>query len=125
MKSFNLEQAKAGYPVCTRDGRPVRIICYDRLSEHYPIVGLVKSGYDNPEEIIHIFTNDGNASIIGPTDIDLFMDSAKKEGWINIYQCDVDKIEREGRGIYGSEEEALKSRMEENYITTIKIEWEE
>lgn len=29
LKTFNLEAAKAGKPVCTRDGRKARIICFD------------------------------------------------------------------------------------------------
>lgn len=32
LKEFNLEAAKAGKPVCTRDGRPARIICFDRVT---------------------------------------------------------------------------------------------
>ena len=30
LKPFDLEAAKAGAKVITRDGRPVRIICFDR-----------------------------------------------------------------------------------------------
>lgn len=30
MKNFDLEKAKAGYPVRTRDGHETRIICFDR-----------------------------------------------------------------------------------------------
>ena len=41
MKEFDLEKAKAGHPVCTRDGHEARILCFDRI-EHHPIVGLVK-----------------------------------------------------------------------------------
>lgn len=40
MKPFNLEKAKAGAPVFTRDGRDVRLLCFDRKSV-YPICGLV------------------------------------------------------------------------------------
>lgn len=40
MKKFDLELAKQGHPVQTRNGRPVRIICWDRKSE-YPIVALI------------------------------------------------------------------------------------
>jgi hypothetical protein len=39
MKEFDLELAKAGHPVCTRDGKPVRIVCFDAKGD-YPIVGL-------------------------------------------------------------------------------------
>lgn len=40
MKPFNLEQAKQGKPVVTRDGRPVRILAFDRKG-CYPIIGLI------------------------------------------------------------------------------------
>ena len=41
MKPFNLDEAKAGNAVCTRDGRKARIICYDRKDTDYPIVALI------------------------------------------------------------------------------------
>lgn len=31
LKEFDIEAAKAGKPVCTRDGRKARIICFDRM----------------------------------------------------------------------------------------------
>lgn len=40
LRPFNLEEAKAGKPVCTRSGREVRIICFDRACSH-PIVALI------------------------------------------------------------------------------------
>ena len=33
MKEFDIELAKQGHPVCTRDGRKVRVLCYDALTE--------------------------------------------------------------------------------------------
>lgn len=50
MKPFNLEEAKAGKPVCTRDGRKVRLLCFDAKSNNYPIVGLILSSWGNVEE---------------------------------------------------------------------------
>lgn len=46
MKPFDLELAKAGHPVQTRDGRPVRIICYDRKdnAHHLDYRGLIEKG---------------------------------------------------------------------------------
>ena len=45
LKPFNLKAAKEGKPVCTRDGRKARIICFDRKFYHdgynYPIVAMV------------------------------------------------------------------------------------
>ncbi len=43
MKPFNLEEAKAGKPVCTRDGRRVEIISFENPSDNYPILAKVFS----------------------------------------------------------------------------------
>lgn len=41
MKPFNLEEAKQGKPVCTRDGCKARILCFDKISIcSTPIVAL-------------------------------------------------------------------------------------
>lgn len=40
MKPFNLELAKQGHPVITRNGKKARIICFDRKGE--PIVALIE-----------------------------------------------------------------------------------
>lgn len=40
-KPFDLEQAKAGKPVCTRDGRKARIICFDLKNGNHPIVAVI------------------------------------------------------------------------------------
>lgn len=43
LKEFNLEAAKAGKPVCTRDGRKARIICFDTINKsNYPIIALLE-----------------------------------------------------------------------------------
>ena len=43
MKNFDIELAKQGKSVCTRDGRPARIVCYDFISlDNTPIVALVR-----------------------------------------------------------------------------------
>lgn len=53
LRPFDLEAAKAGKPVCTRDGRKVRIICFDRTTyDNYTTIiacALSKDGKDeNP-----------------------------------------------------------------------------
>ena len=42
IKEFNLEQAKAGKAVCTRDGRRVRILCFDLKDNNFPICAAVE-----------------------------------------------------------------------------------
>ena len=41
MKKFDLEAAKKGARVCTMDGQPVRILCYDLKHRLYPIVAAI------------------------------------------------------------------------------------
>lgn len=120
LKEFDLEAAKAGKPVCTRDGRKARIICWDKKG-NYPIVALIQDN-ENSEHIEYytengIFSNGGNEK-----NRDLMMFTRKKEGWLNIYKDFEDTV----CCVYPTEKEALEDgETEKDYITTIKIEWEE
>lgn len=120
LRPFDLEAAKAGKPVCTRDGRKARIICWDKKG-NYPIVALIQDN-ENSEHIEYytengIFSNGGNEK-----NRDLMMFTRKKEGWLNIYKDFEDTV----CCVYPTEKEALEDgETEKDYITTIKIEWEE
>lgn len=57
MKPFNLEEAKAGKPVCTRDGRRVEILSFDNPNNGYPILARVFS--DNTDYNDFMFTQEG------------------------------------------------------------------
>ena len=46
---FDIERAKRGDKVITRDGHAVRIVCFDALGE-YPVVALVKQ-FNNYETV--------------------------------------------------------------------------
>lgn len=65
LKEFNLEAAKAGKPVCTRDGRKARIICFDRKllfkGIRYPIIALVED--TAKEETIYGYNEKGKVMI--------------------------------------------------------------
>lgn len=120
LKPFDLKAAKAGKPVCTRDGRKARIICFDKEG-NFPLVVLVKDEANHLEEI-------KSYSIQGVTDVfrkrhpresedDLMMLPEKHEGWVNVY--------RYSTPIYDSEEKAMScigSEKRNEYITTVKIE---
>ena len=57
-------------------------------------------------------------------DDDLFSSPVKKEGWMNLYKRDFGLVQ--GDLVRDSEEAAKKiAAGDEDYITTIKIEWEE
>lgn len=75
MKPFNLEKAKAGKPVCTKIGEPVRIICFDADGDQ-PIIGLFNDGTGN--EVPHSWNIDGEFA--RGSDGDLMME----EEYINI-----------------------------------------
>ena len=120
LKSFDLEAAKAGKPVCTRDGRKARIICFDSKNDpQRPIVALVEH---NDNELLYEYTIDGKDcfSRISTTGTsDLMMLPEKKEGYVNIYRSQVyDTLEK-------AKEAYKRTCNDDNYFQTIKIEWEE
>ena len=126
MKPFNLEQAKAGAPGCTRDGRPVRIVCYDlKGHKNYPILALVESPVGVESTVSYALN--GHHSLDSETGIDLMMASVKREGWVNLYTCHSGATATDQCTLYQSEKEARSQIIEGNgvYVATVKIEWEE
>ena len=120
MKKFDLKLAKAGHPVCTRDGNSARIICFDANNVGFPIIALVT--IDNCEHM-ESYTPNGTFYKDEEKDgFDLMMVSEKKEGWINIYQY---AHQYNSGSIYKTKDEALKHKCDGGYVTTTKIEWEE
>lgn len=126
MREFNLEEAKAGHPVCTRDGRKARIVCYDMkiTIDHFPLLVLVENdgieqGFAYNEQGHRPYTDGDN----DPNDI--MMVSVKHEGWVNIYR-DTSGITYTGENICDSQEEMEEiGKKSQTYIATVKIEWEE
>lgn len=115
LKPFNLEEAKAGKPVCTRDGRKARIICFDAKGKQ-PIIALFEKEKAD-EVIIQTYNDDGSYYGLGKEDNrDLMMLPEKKEGWINVYRSQIHNTLK-------SAEEGHKGITD--YIETIKVEWEE
>lgn len=85
MKDFDLEAAKRGAAVCTRDGKPVRILCFNRAGSMYPIIALRTIG---ESEAFSSYTEDGGEHVSYRGDADLMM-------------LDDDYLERLERGEYG------------------------
>lgn len=72
MKPFNLEEAKAGKPVCTRDGRRVEILSFENPNANYPILAKVFFDKNDCEEFT--FTESGNLFVaIKGSEADLMM----------------------------------------------------
>lgn len=121
MKEFNLEEylKNPSQKVITRDGRDVRIVCTD-VKNDFSIIALVCCK-DNKEDVRTYHKN--GCTLNGyESPNDLFFAPIKKDGWINIYQ--IGKIYQYGN-IHNTKEEALNYKSNQNYIKTIKIEWEE
>lgn len=127
LKPFDLEAAKAGKPVCTRDGRKVRIISFDRKflfkGVSYPIIALVED--TAKEETIYGYNEKGKVIIENDTPYkdDLMMLPQKKEGWVRIYKS-ASNVYYLSSNIYKTEEEA-KHSSDCCYVGASKISWEE
>ena len=124
MEQFSLEKylADPSRKVVTRDGYSVRIVCTDRISYHKDIIGLVMI---DGSEYIFTWTQQGKTSPNSDTSNDLFFAPETHEGWINVYR-NSDTGHTYAGAVYDSKEDAEKRKESgENYVTTIKIEWEE
>ena len=120
MKPFNLEEAKAGKPVQTRDGRDVEILRFD-LRDDYPIAAIIK--HEDEDELISL-TNMGTEYYSGiglNKGNDLFMKSEKKEGWVIMFKGGTLNF-----NIYNTKQEAeTTGKKHADFVTVAKIEWEE
>ena len=126
LKPFDIQKAREGKPVCTRDGRKARIICFDRKGYNmFPIVALIMNG--DRESDIYTYRPNGTWDNSGnESDKDLMMLPEKKEGWINIV-----KTEDGGYCCKGEVHSDYNDTINENINVldkrgiTVKIEWYE
>lgn len=121
MKKFDLEKAKAGAPIMTKNGRKARIIG-ERKHPEYPLVVAVRDK-DETEEV-YLYTTVGRSYIHKKSEEDLLMAPIVHKKYANLYlmvECFYDF----GR-VYDSKDDALRDiRDDVKYIKTIEIEWEE
>ena len=131
LKPFDIQKAREGKPVCTRDGRKTRILCYDfKQNEEYPILVAVEN--KDGKECALLYSNDGISEMYKSSNNELAMFPEKKEGWVNVYKreneyiCENECNVSTGIAVYKSEGEA-KRNIDKNeiYVNTIKITWEE
>lgn len=120
LKPFDVQKARAGKPVCTRDGRKARIICFDTKGDVCPIIALVEE--NGIESAYHYDKNGKNA--YKKSELDLMMFPEKKEGWVNVYkECDgeyyVEKV------VYKIKGHAVENASSQNYVGTVRIEFYE
>lgn len=101
MREFDLAAAKAGAAVCTMDGAKVRIICFDRISTKFPIIGL-RRNTDN-EEYVVTFTTNGRRFYTSKDGGDLMM-------------RDDDYAEKLARGEYGNHIEDKFEKVDREHL---------
>ena len=117
LKPFDIQKAREGKPVCTRDGKKARIICFDaKRKDKKSIIALVPSrDYPGFEDLI-AYPNNGNYHGGHENDGDLMMLPEKRSGWAKI---------RKDINLYNTKEEADRKMIGNDDYVTAKVFWEE
>ena len=124
MKPFSLQGyiKNTSQKVVTRSGRSVRILCTDAKGD-CPVFGLALDT-DGSEFPIMCAAN-GESEF--EEENDLFFDTVKMNGWVNIYRDD-DGFSSLGY-LLETEESAINEINEKSdrykHIATVKVTWEE
>ena len=127
LKPFDLEAAKAGKLICTRDGRKARIVCFDRIDAK-PILALVLSTDGKGEDVLSYFVSGKRMANSLESDLDLMMLPEEKEGYVNLYHnCNDKYAARLGNTVIYKDKEFAEdmAKGDPNYIKTVKVQWEE
>ena len=121
LKPFDIQKAREGKPVCTRDGRKARIICFDVKGSMYPIIALIE---ESEGEKLCSYMPNGRSYKNEKECIDnLMMLPEKKEGWVNVYNSL--GVVTFSHNPYDTKKEALADAKPKYYVDTVKINWEE
>lgn len=128
LRPFDLEAAKRGDIITTKNGHKVKIICYEKEDRFdRPIVALVRS--EPGTELVICYSNKGLSD--ANTEVyDLMMAPKKVKGWINIFKKIGEDTKYVNEIIYPSFESAKYHRndpFDENlgkFIATIPIEFD-
>jgi hypothetical protein len=123
LKPFNLQDALAGKPVVTRQGKKVTQLHLFDSNMDQPLVGLIEDEFDvqSWNEYGKYFADETEAYS------DLFMEDEKISLWVNVYLMTSPGIRKQRIVLkeYQNKENALKYIKEESliydYIKTIEI----
>lgn len=83
-RPFDLEAAKRGEPLVTRDGRSVKFVAYVQEAQIYPVVAFIEGA-----PAVHSLTDDGRywSDNHSTSENDLFMaPKPKRTVWLNLYE---------------------------------------
>lgn len=126
MKQFNLQEylAHPERKVVTRDGMPVRIICTDSGVIGGQIVAIVTNA-NKSKDILQFNENGSYYSYSdSESEYDLFFAPTKHVDYINLYRNEFGYFL--GDNEYKTAEVAKKvAAGDKEYITTVKVEWED
>lgn len=122
MEQFSLEKylENPSRKVVTRNGQSVKIRCtnFDSNSGHLIVAEIEGSGYSTT------FFKDGKFFKSEETPLDLFFAPIKHEDWVNLYRTESGQYNC--GSVHESEQDAKRvSEGNRQYVTTVKIEWEE
>lgn len=127
---FNLELAKKGFPVKTKDGRAVKIVEFDLRSgingdHHEMIVVIPNKGAD---DTVAIYDQKGYCYHLEQKDADndtLVMALPTTDGWVNIYLKKDGTVET-GHVVWATEDLAKDNTTTSGgaiYVATVHIAW--
>lgn len=119
---FDLERAKAGDTVCTRDGKKARIICFDAQGR-WPIVCLYEGHTINNQitDYVAIYDIQGRNQPDKETSIDLFMLPKTKTYYANVSKPDYAGLIHLSNA-YKTLEQAKRYFDVDNHQSTISFE---
>lgn len=122
MKVFDINMARQGAAVCTRNGNKARIICFDRKhSNRSPIIALVEI---EGEEYVKAYTEDGAYTGMEDFIYDLMMAPVRKKVWANFYKTAACNIVSD-QLTWDSKDDAVKNSMEHpEWIGAYEVEVE-
>lgn len=117
MKPFDLKKTKNGERICTKDGRVARFLGIVK-NESYPVVAAYTN--EDGEEWVETYTVKGWLEESCPGESDLVMDTSNV-GYINIFKGGI------CGGIVWPTREKAKANIGKGgeFITTVKVEWEQ
>lgn len=117
MEPFDLEKAKNGDAICTRDGKEARLLEVVK-NDTYPVIAVYLN--DDGNEYVESYTLEGRAALCGESESDLMMNTSNA-GYINIFK----------NGLCSGRIWPTRAKAEANigrakeFIATVRVEWED